>query len=100
MLVAKAIDHKGQTIILLGVFPENIRRLTAGKPILVSCENHGNAIPDGLKICIAFDQSPEVMLAKMRKHGWVTDETQTECNHVAKGEPACEPCRAIGVGLT
>lgn len=56
MLIANC-GEEGRRLVILGVERENITRLTAGKPIVVSQQSHPGFPVAGVEICIIFGET-------------------------------------------
>lgn len=98
MLVANALRKDGKTkLLILGMTEENITRLRAGKPILVSSKNHGPAVPDDLQVMVILGESEAAMIQEMRKAGQISEWTAAYCNHGKPGDPPCDSCKALGI---
>lgn len=65
MMIARGQDGEN-VFLLLGLSAENIRRLQAGKPIRITRQSHGDAVPDELTIGIMAGAT-EADLAKAIK---------------------------------
>ena len=61
------IDNDKTTLLILGLSHRNLELLKQGRPMDISRESHGMAIPANLKIMIFADENEEVMRQKMAK---------------------------------
>jgi hypothetical protein len=85
MITAVATTKEGQRIIMLGVTPENIKRLTAGQPIRVSAEHHPG-FPTDIVIAIVFGESERWLVDKMQ--GVIGPDTKVVGVPRKTGEPS------------
>jgi len=65
MFIANTMLSDGQTLLVLGLSRENRRRLDLGQPIYVSREQHGVAVPAGLKLVIFTGETEAEMAESM-----------------------------------
>lgn len=75
MLIATSDLEAEGTLLVLGLSHENIKRLQDGKPIRVTRESHGLAVPAGLKLVIFTGETEASMEADLRKFGLIGDTT-------------------------
>jgi hypothetical protein len=85
MITAVANTGDGKRIVMLGVTPENIIRLTAGQPIRVSAEHHAG-FPTDLVIMITFGESERWLVDQMK--GLITADTKVVGVPRTPGEPS------------
>lgn len=74
VLIAKA-SGGGQGLLLLGLSRGNIERLTAGRPILLARETHGEGIPAGLKIGILYGETEQSIREHLERIGAAGPDT-------------------------
>lgn len=65
MLRASSTSGDGRRLMLLGLTPENVRRLKDGEPILVDCAELGV----DARLTIMFGQTERAIAAELRSHG-------------------------------
>ena len=87
MIKASSKTSDGKTLLVLGITPENVRRMKAGHPILVDGSEVGI---DNLLVTIMFGQTERSIVAEIRSHGIEThgaDEqlSKVEAEHRRKG---------------
>lgn len=54
MILARGKKPDGTHVLIIGLTTENVSRLQNGEPVTASREKHGDVIPHGLEILIAF----------------------------------------------
>ena len=74
MIVAGG-TRDGRPMLLLAVTRENIDRLVAGDPILVTRERHGPSVPEDLQIAIMFGETEAAVTQVLRESGALTPKT-------------------------
>lgn len=68
MILARG-DRGDDQFLLIGLSRENIQKLTEGKPILMSRETHGDAIPELWSIAITFGETENQIAGELQKAG-------------------------------
>lgn len=76
MIIGRGEGKRGKELLLLGLSNENIRRLVQDKPISITRESHGDAIPDDLHIIIMFGSTEDEMRRKLTDAQAIDDTTQ------------------------
>lgn len=94
MLVG-CVEKDNSRLVLLGLSRGNVERLTQGKPVLVSRERHGPAMPDGLEVALFFGETEEAILADLRRHGLEVTLARAPDTAAVK-----ETARTLGLGAT
>jgi len=64
MITATAHGENGEQIIVLGLSRENVKRLTAGKPIHMDRKTHVG-LPENLVIMICFGETEEALVKEL-----------------------------------
>jgi hypothetical protein len=67
--------HTPNCLIGLGLSDENVKRLTAGQPILVDLLELG--LPWSAKVVIFHGTTEQFMTDEFRKLGWINEKTET-----------------------
>jgi hypothetical protein len=65
MICASAVSGDGRPLVLLGLTPENLRRLRGGEPILVDLRELGV----DARVSITFGQTERALVASLRALG-------------------------------
>jgi len=74
MIIARG-KYKGDPLLILGLDDDNVARLLTGQIMLLTCETHGDGIPDGWKILIIHGSTEQKMTEELKKFGAISDET-------------------------
>ena len=75
MLTALGAGENDESIVLVGLTDEDIKKMTDGSPIVLTRKTHGKTIPDGLAVCIFFGRTSEELVEVVKDLWPNTQET-------------------------
>jgi hypothetical protein len=78
MIVIKLTQNNGREVILLGLTRENVRRLCAGQPIIVSEETNvpqKNFLPPNTDIHLVYADNEKEFFRLFKEAGLITEST-------------------------
>ncbi len=61
MILGRGDSEDGRQVLLIGLTDENVKALTAGKPIRMQQETHGPGVPDGWIVLIAHAKDDQTL---------------------------------------
>lgn len=78
MIIAKAGNEKGGELLIFGLSTENVKRIQAGKPLLISQRTGApdGCLPDNLEIMIFFGETEQDMYDQFKALNLITPETE------------------------
>lgn len=68
---------------MLGLTPENIKRLVAGEPIRINTDSHGPHIPRDVSIGIVYGPTVEAIATSLKKDGLANESVEIRRGPVA-----------------
>ncbi len=69
MLTGRGTGPDGNQVVILGLSRANVEKLTAGQPIRVCRQTHGEAIPAGWEIVILFGETEQSLFDDLKDIG-------------------------------